>query len=171
MIRGNDRGSDITKVSIVQSLPRPRNFGLRRSGLIFGPGQANPSCSASYFARGAGFWEDASLHKRAGRIDPVSQESRAAGHASHAAPGTTVARRPRKRLPIRQLLKPHAGSLSLGLLAVLGEAVANLLQPWPLKIVLDEVFKKSSGKTDLPQFVYQYLGTDKLVMVKLACLA
>jgi subfamily B ATP-binding cassette protein MsbA len=110
------------------------------------------------------------LHKRAGTIelDHPGQENTVAGQAS---PGTPVALRPRKRLTIRQLLKPHAGSLSLGLLAVLGEAVANLLQPWPLKLVLDEVFKKSSGKTSIPQFVYHYLGTDKLVMVKLACLA
>ena len=86
--------------------------------------------------------------------------------------GTPVATaRPRKRLSIRQLLKPHAASLSLGFLAVLGEAVANLLQPWPLKIVLDEVFKKNPGKSNLPQFIHQYFGIDKLVMIKFACVA
>jgi ATP-binding cassette, subfamily B, bacterial len=77
----------------------------------------------------------------------------------------------RKRLTIRQLLKPHVFSLSLGFLAVLGEAVANLLQPWPLKIVLDEVFQAHKGKTQLPHFVYHFLGADKLAMVKFACLA
>jgi hypothetical protein len=40
----------------------------------------------------------------------------------------------RKRLTIGALLRPHAPSLGLGFLAVLGEAIANLLQPWPRKI-------------------------------------
>src|SRR5437016_1062843 len=79
--------------------------------------------------------------------------------------------RPRKRLTIRRLLKPHAFSLGLGFLAVLGEAIANLLQPWPLKIVLDEVFRSNAAKTGLPQLVHHFLGADKLSMVKFACLA
>ena len=79
--------------------------------------------------------------------------------------------RPRKRLTIRRLLKPHAFSLGLGFLAVLGEAIANLLQPWPLKIVLDEVFRSNAAKTGLPKFVHHLLGADKLSMVKFACLA
>jgi hypothetical protein len=41
------------------------------------------------------------------------------------------AQKKRRRLTIRALLRPHAASLSLGFLAVLGEAIANLLQPWP----------------------------------------
>src|SRR5438874_8785207 len=77
--------------------------------------------------------------------------------------------RPRKRLTIRRLLKPHAFSLGLGFLAVLGEAIANLLQPWPLKIVLDEVFRSNAAKTGLPQLVHHFLGADKLSMVKFAC--
>src|SRR2546421_310728 len=58
-----------------------------------------------------------------------------------------------KRLTLRQLLKPHIFSLSIGFLAVVGEAIANLLQPWPLKIVLDEVFRANAGKTGIPHFV------------------
>jgi subfamily B ATP-binding cassette protein MsbA len=77
----------------------------------------------------------------------------------------------RRRLTIRELLKPHSLSLGLGFLAVLGGSVANLLQPWPLKIVLDEVFKAHAGKTGLPTFVYAFLGTDKLAAVKFACIA
>ena len=34
-----------------------------------------------------------------------------------------------KQMSVRQLLQPHAGALALGLLAVLGEGAANLLQP------------------------------------------
>jgi ATP-binding cassette, subfamily B, bacterial len=77
----------------------------------------------------------------------------------------------RKKLTIRQLLKPHAPALSLGFLAVLGEAIANLLQPWPLKIVLDEVFRAHSGKGGVPHFVSRFVGTDKLAAVEFACFA
>jgi ATP-binding cassette subfamily B protein len=77
----------------------------------------------------------------------------------------------RKPLTMRQLLAPHKLSLGLGFLAVLGEAVANLLQPWPLKMVLDEVFRAHAGKGDVPQFVHHFLGADKLATVKFACLA
>ena len=85
--------------------------------------------------------------------------------------GATPSGGKRRRLTIRQLLKPHTVSLSFGFLAVLGETIANLLQPWPLKIVLDEVFKSHGGKSDLPLFLGRYLGTDKLSTVKFACLA
>jgi len=82
-----------------------------------------------------------------------------------------VPKRKCSRISLRTLLKPHTASLSLGFLAVVGEAIANLLQPWPLKIVLDEVFKGHAGKSDLPHFVYRFLGTDKFATVKFACLA
>jgi subfamily B ATP-binding cassette protein MsbA len=77
----------------------------------------------------------------------------------------------RKRLTIGDLLKPHKASLALGFLAVLGEALANLLQPWPLKIVLDEVFKGKGGKSSIPFFIQNFFGSDKLGTVKFACLA
>jgi ATP-binding cassette, subfamily B, bacterial len=78
---------------------------------------------------------------------------------------------PRKRLTIRQLLKPHTPALTLGFFAVMGEAIANLLQPWPLKIVLDEVFRAHNGKSGVPHFVSRFLGTDKLAAVEFACFA
>ena len=49
-----------------------------------------------------------------------------------------------KSLSIQELLKPHRKALSLGLLAVIGESAADLLQPWPLKIVFDNVLKSQS---------------------------
>ena len=46
-----------------------------------------------------------------------------------------------KRLRIRELLRPHVAALIVGFVAVVGEGVANLLEPWPLKIVLDSVLR------------------------------
>ena len=50
---------------------------------------------------------------------------------------------------IVKLLRPYATSLSIALIAVLGESVTGLLQPWPLKIVFDSV----SGSKPLPAWV------------------
>src|ERR1700712_1733652 len=60
-------------------------------------------------------------------------------------PAPFVARRP--SLSIWQLLRPHQGQLWLGLVAIAGESVADVLGPWPLKIVLDNVIghKQSHG--------------------------
>src|SRR5438093_4639178 len=76
-----------------------------------------------------------------------------------------------KRLTIRELLKPHAGSLLLGLLAVAGEGAANLLEPWPLKIVLDDVLRSRASHAWIMQRVHAFLGTDKLAVLKFACVA
>jgi subfamily B ATP-binding cassette protein MsbA len=55
-------------------------------------------------------------------------------------------------LTILQLLRPHRKVLWLGLLAICGESIADLLKPWPLKIVLDNVIshKTSHGCTHAP---------------------
>ena len=44
-----------------------------------------------------------------------------------------------KGFKITSLLRPHLKLLVIGFLGVIGEAVANLLEPWPLKVVLDNV--------------------------------
>lgn len=47
------------------------------------------------------------------------------------------------------LLRPHWKTLSVALLAVLGESLAELLEPWPLKIVFDSVL----GSKKLPHWM------------------
>src|SRR5436309_16104340 len=79
--------------------------------------------------------------------------------------------RPRKKLTIPALLKPHKWSLILGFVAVLGEALANLLEPWPLKIVVDYVFRSHESGGPLIRFVHSYVGADKFAVVKFACFA
>src|SRR5207247_8831375 len=63
-----------------------------------------------------------------------------------------------KHLTIRELLKPHTASLLLGLLAVAGEGAANLLEPWPLKIVLDDVLRSRASHAWIMQRVHAFLG-------------
>ena len=47
----------------------------------------------------------------------------------------------RQRLTITSLLRPHSRALALGLAAAIGEGIAGLLEPWPLKVVLDNVLR------------------------------
>ena len=69
------------------------------------------------------------------------------------------------------LLKPRAGMLALGFVAVLVEGAANLAEPWPLKIVLDNVLKSKPGHTWINRFVLASAGTDKIAILKFAALA
>ncbi len=48
-------------------------------------------------------------------------------------------------LSLGGLLRPHAAALAVGFLAVIGETVGGLLQPWPLKLVFDHVGKLKSA--------------------------
>jgi ATP-binding cassette subfamily B protein len=77
----------------------------------------------------------------------------------------------RPRLTIRELLKPHVPALALGVLAVVGEGLANLLEPWPLKIVLDSVLQSRPGQGWLDRLVHAAAGDDKLAILTFACLA
>ena len=63
------------------------------------------------------------------------------------------------------------GALTLGLLAVIGESAANLLEPWPLKIVLDNVFHSKKASGWLEHLVHSVAGDDKLIILKFACFA
>ncbi len=75
------------------------------------------------------------------------------------------------RLTLRELLRPHWGALALGLLAVLGEGLANLLEPWPLKIVFDSVLRSQPLHGRLAWFLQATFGNDALAILKLACVA
>src|SRR5258707_5097839 len=55
----------------------------------------------------------------------------------------------RDGLKLVKLLRPYAGSLSIALLALVGEGAAGLLEPWPLKIVFDNV----SGSKPIPAWL------------------
>ncbi|HEX5229113.1 MAG TPA: ABC transporter ATP-binding protein [Bryobacteraceae bacterium] len=69
------------------------------------------------------------------------------------------------------LLRPHCKLLTIGFLAVVGEAIANLLEPWPLKVVLDNVLKSKSAQGWLNNWIIGIAGHDKLGALNFAALA
>ncbi len=71
-------------------------------------------------------------------------------------------------LSFKQLLKPHWKALSLGFAAVTGVAVADLLQPWPLKVVLDNVLRNKPGQGWLNHALAHWVGDDKLALLRFA---
>jgi ATP-binding cassette subfamily B protein len=76
-----------------------------------------------------------------------------------------------RTLNIQDLLRPHTKLLMVGLAAVIGEGAADLLQPWPLKIVLDNVLKSRDIHGWLNQFIVSTVGQDKLAILRFAALA
>lgn len=76
-----------------------------------------------------------------------------------------------KRLTIRSLLHPHIGALTLGFIAIAGESAANLLQPWPLKIVLDDVLRSKESHGWAMRIVHNFVGTDRMAILEFACVA
>ena len=71
------------------------------------------------------------------------------------------------------LLRPHWKSLAVGFLAVIGETITDLLQPWPLKVVIDNVLKSQSirGHGWLNHLILSVAGTDKIAILKAAAVA
>ena len=55
--------------------------------------------------------------------------------------------RPPQALTILGLLRPHWIAMTLAFVGVAGEAAASLLEPWPLKIVLDYLLQARPAAT------------------------
>ena len=72
------------------------------------------------------------------------------------------------KLRIWNLLKPHSKTLAVGLLAAIGESVAGLLEPWPLKIVLDNVLRSKPGHGWLDGWILSIAGTNRTSILELA---
>ncbi len=75
-----------------------------------------------------------------------------------------------KKIRIIDLLYPHWLLLSLAFIAVIGESLTDLLEPWPLKIVFDYVF----GSKRMPEWlagIIGWIGTDKSSILNFAVLA
>src|ERR1035438_8860078 len=71
-------------------------------------------------------------------------------------------------LKIAELLRPHWKALSLALVAVIGETVTDLLDPWPLKIVIDNLLQAKPLPHWLAGVVSQVAGQNKFAVLTFA---
>ena len=76
-----------------------------------------------------------------------------------------------KRLTVGALLRPYRKPLAIALLAVVGGSIANLLQPWPLKIVFDMIGGSKPLHGWLRHFVHADLGLHKMRVIEFAAVA
>jgi ATP-binding cassette, subfamily B, bacterial len=77
----------------------------------------------------------------------------------------------KKKIQITYLLQPHWKALAIAFVAVLGESLTDLLEPWPLKIVFDNILGSKKMPPWLTVFVYGAIGQDKLSILEFAALA
>ncbi|MGA3185475.1 MAG: ABC transporter ATP-binding protein [Bryobacteraceae bacterium] len=79
---------------------------------------------------------------------------------------------PAKRLTLLKLLKPYSGLLVIAFAAAIGEGAADLLGPWPLKIVFDDILKSRAIQNGwLNHLIYSMAGDNKLLILKIAAIS
>ena len=89
-------------------------------------------------------------------------------------PETSTSPKPPKTsnsLKIIGLLRPHWKSLSFALVAVIGETSADLLEPWPLKIVVDQLAQSKPLPPWMTWLVSHTVGQNKVAVLNFAVLA
>jgi ATP-binding cassette subfamily B protein len=76
----------------------------------------------------------------------------------------------RRKIRISYLLRPHWKTLSVAFVAVLGEAATDLLEPWPLKVVIDYVLGSKKMPSWLSSLVATTVGRQKMSVLYFAAL-
>jgi ATP-binding cassette, subfamily B, bacterial len=75
------------------------------------------------------------------------------------------------RLRINKLLRPHASALVVAFVAVLGETLTDILEPWPIKVVVDNILQSKKLPGWLDTFISHFFGMDKLATLNFAVAA
>jgi ATP-binding cassette subfamily B protein len=75
------------------------------------------------------------------------------------------------KLRIARLLHPHWKPLTIALLAVLGVTLTDVIEPWPIKIVVDNLLQSKKLPGWLGEFVSAIFGQDKLAILNFAVAA
>jgi len=70
-----------------------------------------------------------------------------------------------------RLVRPHWKALVLALVAVLGETFSDVLEPWPIKIVIDNILQSKKLPGWLQGLVGSSFGNDKLAILNFAIAA
>ena len=76
-----------------------------------------------------------------------------------------------RTLRINDLIRPHWKTLAIALAAVLGETVTDVLEPWPIKVVVDNVLQSKKLPGLLGSTVSGLFGTNPYAMLNFAIAA
>ena len=77
----------------------------------------------------------------------------------------------KKTVQLTHLLRPHWIALIIAFIAVIGESLADLLEPWPLKVIFDYVLNSKPMHGWLAASVNSMAGQDKLSILSFAAFA
>src|SRR5712675_2929660 len=75
------------------------------------------------------------------------------------------------KLSVVRLIRPYWKQLALAFVAVLGETFSDVLEPWPIKIVIDNILQSKRLPGWLQGFVTSAFGNDKLAILNFAIAA
>jgi ATP-binding cassette subfamily B protein len=76
-----------------------------------------------------------------------------------------------RRMRILDLVRPHWKALTIAFVAVLGETVTDILDPWPIKIVVDNILQSKKLPEGLSGIVTRLFGHDAFAIVNFAVAA
>ncbi|HET6932395.1 MAG TPA: ABC transporter ATP-binding protein [Candidatus Acidoferrum sp.] len=74
-------------------------------------------------------------------------------------------------MSIIRLIRPHWKALTLAFVAVLGQTFSDVLEPWPIKIVIDNILQSKKLPGWLAGFVTGIFGQDKTAILNFAVAA
>ena len=97
-----------------------------------------------------------------------SKQAGAIVQEKRAAPSHEPSSHGRAKLSIFHLLRPRWPTLTIALIAVLGETVTDVLSPWPIKIVIDNVLRSKNLPPWLEAIVGDLFGNNKLAVLEFA---
>src|ERR1700738_3788208 len=69
------------------------------------------------------------------------------------------------KLSITRLIRPYWKSLVLAFIAVLGETLSDVLEPWPIKVVIDNILQSKKLPGWRGGFVLGMFGQDKMAIM------
>ena len=75
------------------------------------------------------------------------------------------------KLSIARLIRPYWKALAFAFLAVLGETFSDVLEPWPIKVVIDNVLQSKKLPAWLVGYVTGVFGQDKIAVLNFAVAA
>jgi ATP-binding cassette subfamily B protein len=75
------------------------------------------------------------------------------------------------QLRVAQLMRPYWKTLSIAGVAVIGETLADVLEPWPVKIVVDSVLQSKPLKGWFGEAAFRIFGHDALAVLNFAVAA
>jgi ATP-binding cassette subfamily B protein len=75
------------------------------------------------------------------------------------------------KLRITRLIRPHWKALTLAFIAVLGETFSDVLEPWPIKIVIDNILQSKALPGWIGRLVSETFGHDKVAILNFAVAA